>query len=147
MSMRFTQSLMRAWIKEAAFPAGMEPTGVVRHGQSPEGVNERERVSQSKSTSMHITKSLMRAALKRLRSRRESNPHLRFRKPPFYPLNYGDKLRFFLLVSPVCVTLASLWRKVGRFITGNGSRKLGRISIEMQLVVIICSSKRAASNL
>jgi hypothetical protein len=23
--------------------------------------------------------------------RRESNPHLRFRKPPFYPLNYGDK--------------------------------------------------------
>src|SRR6266480_4500437 len=25
-----------------------------------------------------------------LRSRRESNPHLRFRKPPFYPLNYGN---------------------------------------------------------
>jgi hypothetical protein len=25
------------------------------------------------------------------RSRRESNPHLRFRKPPFYPLNYGNK--------------------------------------------------------
>jgi hypothetical protein len=24
------------------------------------------------------------------RPRRESNPHLRFRKPPFYPLNYGD---------------------------------------------------------
>src|SRR5258708_6462406 len=23
--------------------------------------------------------------------RRESNPHLRFRKPPFYPLNYEDK--------------------------------------------------------
>jgi hypothetical protein len=22
--------------------------------------------------------------------RRESNPDLRFRKPPFYPLNYGD---------------------------------------------------------
>jgi hypothetical protein len=22
--------------------------------------------------------------------RRESNPHLRFRKPLFYPLNYGD---------------------------------------------------------
>jgi hypothetical protein len=22
--------------------------------------------------------------------RRESNPHLRFRKPPFFPLNYGD---------------------------------------------------------
>ena len=24
--------------------------------------------------------------------RRESNPHLRFRKPPFYPLNYGDEI-------------------------------------------------------
>ena len=24
--------------------------------------------------------------------RRESNPHLRFRKPSFYPLNYGDKM-------------------------------------------------------
>src|SRR6266404_5744213 len=24
------------------------------------------------------------------RPRRESNPHLRFRKPLFYPLNYGD---------------------------------------------------------
>ena len=28
-----------------------------------------------------------------LRSRRESNPHLRFRKPLFYPLNYGDGIR------------------------------------------------------
>src|SRR4029077_8457638 len=27
------------------------------------------------------------------RPRRESNPHLRFRKPPFYPLNYGDSHR------------------------------------------------------
>src|ERR1041385_5378004 len=27
------------------------------------------------------------------RPRRESNPHLRFRKPPFYPLNYGDSSR------------------------------------------------------
>src|SRR5947208_3208713 len=27
------------------------------------------------------------------RSRRESNPHLRFRKPPFYPLNYGNLFR------------------------------------------------------
>ena len=26
------------------------------------------------------------------RPRRESNSHLRFRKPPFYPLNYGDRL-------------------------------------------------------
>src|SRR5213080_2419385 len=28
--------------------------------------------------------------------RRESNPHLSFRKPPFYPLNYGDN-RFWIL--------------------------------------------------
>src|SRR4029434_8566749 len=27
------------------------------------------------------------------RSRRESNPHLRFRKPPFYPLNYGNNFK------------------------------------------------------
>ncbi len=27
------------------------------------------------------------------RPRRESNPDLRFRKPPFYPLNYGDRAR------------------------------------------------------
>jgi hypothetical protein len=25
--------------------------------------------------------------------RRDSNPHLRFRKPPFYPLNYGDEVK------------------------------------------------------
>jgi hypothetical protein len=29
----------------------------------------------------------------RNRSRRESNPHLRFRKPPFYPLNYGNTFK------------------------------------------------------
>src|SRR5207302_11501115 len=29
-------------------------------------------------------------AAKRVRPRRESNPHLRFRKPLFYPLNYGN---------------------------------------------------------
>src|SRR5260370_30133115 len=70
----------------------MEPTGVERHGQSPEGVSERgERANQSKSTSTHFTKSLIRAALKKLRSRRESNPHLRFRKPLFCPLNYGNR--------------------------------------------------------
>src|SRR6266516_7780131 len=64
--------------------------------------------------------------------RGESNSHLRFRKPPFYPLNYGDKMRFFLLVSPLCVTLAAEWLKKGRFITGNGSRKSVRIFISIQ---------------
>jgi hypothetical protein len=42
-----------------------------------------------------------------MRSRRESNPHLRFRKPPFYPLNYGNKLPIFVacvtdLCNPMC---------------------------------------------
>jgi hypothetical protein len=35
-------------------------------------------------------KRLMRDKITRERPRRESNPHLRFRKPLFYPLNYGD---------------------------------------------------------
>ncbi len=33
------------------------------------------------------------------RPRRESNPHLRFRKPLFYPLNYGDNEIFDLRFS------------------------------------------------
>jgi hypothetical protein len=33
------------------------------------------------------------------RPRRESNPHLRFRKPPFYPLNYGDNDSFDFRIS------------------------------------------------
>ena len=52
--------------------------------------------------------------------RRESNPHLRFRKPSFYPLNYGDKWRFFLFVSPVCVTLEREMDKKG----ANHGRKI-----------------------
>jgi hypothetical protein len=56
---------------------------------SPKG--ERARVSQSKCASTHFTKSLNHQSLKKLRSRRESNPHLRFRKPLFYPLNYGNR--------------------------------------------------------
>ncbi len=29
--------------------------------------------------------------------RRESNPYLRLRRSPFYPLNYGGEPRFYLL--------------------------------------------------
>src|SRR5207245_10761045 len=57
---------------------------------SPEGVSELERANQSKCGLTHFIKSLKHATLEKLRSRRESNPHLRFRKPLFYPLNYGD---------------------------------------------------------
>jgi hypothetical protein len=52
--------------------------------------NKRERVSQSKCASTRFIKSLKHETLEKLRSRRESNPHLRFRKPLFYPLNYGN---------------------------------------------------------
>ena len=47
------------------------------------------------------------------RSRRESNPHLRFRKPPFYPLNYGNKqkgkVRRMVRLSRRLRTLPKLW--------------------------------------
>ena len=68
--------------------------------------SEREQANQSKCTLTRVLQSLARANYTN-RSRRESNPHLRFRKPPFYPLNYGNTIRFFLAVSPVCVTLSS----------------------------------------
>jgi hypothetical protein len=57
---------------------------------SPAGVSERARANQSNRTEerrwrYHFS---WRASSC---PRRESNPHLRFRKPSFYPLNYGDK--------------------------------------------------------
>jgi hypothetical protein len=70
-------------------PAGMEPLGSERHGQSPLGrsagalrsIEPSCRPTTKLPTIWHIAEC----------PRRESNPHLRFRKPPFYPLNYGDK--------------------------------------------------------
>ena len=47
------------------------------------------RVNRSNPKLGHIKKESQTRKLKN-RSRRESNPHLRFRKPPFYPLNYGN---------------------------------------------------------
>ena len=47
----------------------------------------------SESIEVHLTaleKVSYSYRIARIRSRRESNPHLRFRKPPFYPLNYGN---------------------------------------------------------
>src|SRR6202023_916264 len=73
--------------------------------RSPLGrANESERINRS-TCRAYSPLVLFAPSHSKLRSRRESNPHLRFRKPPFYPLNYGNKLRFFLVVSPVCVTL------------------------------------------
>src|SRR5882757_9363796 len=53
-------------------------------------VSERERVSQSKPSFGLLPTESNAQPLTQNRSRRESNPHLRFRKPPFYPLNYGN---------------------------------------------------------
>src|ERR1700745_2256673 len=71
-------------------PAGMEPTGVERHRQSPKG-----EVSGGETESIEASVcDLPEESHARLNHtnypRRESNPHLRFRKPLFYPLNYGD---------------------------------------------------------
>jgi hypothetical protein len=71
-------------------PAGMEPLGSERHGQSPQGrsagalrsIEPSCRPTTKLPTIWHIAEC----------PRRESNPHLRFRKPPFYPLNYEDSL-------------------------------------------------------
>ena len=52
-------------------------------------VSERERANQSKFRCTHVP-SVPNSQSHRERSRRESNPHLRFRKPLFYPLNYGN---------------------------------------------------------
>src|SRR5436190_19007184 len=67
----------------------MEPTGVERHRRQPARASFRAKANQSKHTSRNYPKSLSHTGYTK-RPRRESNPHLRFRKPPFYPLNYGD---------------------------------------------------------
>jgi hypothetical protein len=60
------------------------------------------------------------------RSRRESNPHLRFRKPSFYPLNYGNNdicdFRFATAdckqrTSVVCTEIASVLSHSGSYTT------------------------------
>src|SRR5438477_5551664 len=93
----------------------MEPMGIERHRRrSPRRLSERERVNgasgkrcdidaakrRSQSENWEIRVNQSKPKLKHVpecqktrlenRSRRESNPHLRFRKPPFYPLNYGN---------------------------------------------------------
>src|SRR6266705_5420806 len=67
----------------------MEPLGSERHRRWPGWVSFREKANQSKHASTNYPKSLSHTGYTK-RPRRESNPHLRFRKPPFYPLNYGD---------------------------------------------------------
>jgi hypothetical protein len=70
-------------------PAGMEPTGVERLRRSPKG----EVSGETESIEAHVSAFSRRVSCApdhAIYPRRESNPHLRFRKPLFYPLNYGD---------------------------------------------------------
>src|SRR5437763_16168558 len=67
----------------------MAPRGSDRHSTWPTSVTFREKANQSKCASTNYPKSLSHTGYTK-RPRRESNPHLRLRKPPFYPLNYGD---------------------------------------------------------
>src|SRR5437868_1353902 len=71
-------------------PAGMERAGALRHGPSPVGVRVRENANQS-NLRTELPLSLPTLWHVGLCPRRESNPHLRFRKPSFSPLNYGDQ--------------------------------------------------------
>ena len=72
-------------------PAGMEPLGSEGHRRSPAGVSVRGNANQSNlRTELPLSWPTLGHAV--LCPRRESNPHLRFRKPLFYPLNYGNNL-------------------------------------------------------
>jgi hypothetical protein len=57
-------------------------------------IDEARRVSECASESIEPTRrtNIKHVGRRRVKPcpRRESNPHLRFRKPSFYPLNYGD---------------------------------------------------------
>src|SRR5207302_10770154 len=67
----------------------MEQLGSERHRPWPVRVSSPRRANQSKCASTNYPKSLSHTGYT-TRPRRESNPHLRFRKPLFYPLNYGN---------------------------------------------------------
>ena len=85
---RVATKLANLLARGAMSPAAMEPLGSERHGQSPQSRSAGALRSIEPScgpitklpTIWHIAEC----------PRRESNPHLRFRKPPFFPLNYGD---------------------------------------------------------
>ena len=70
-------------------PAGMEARGSGATSTKPEGSRrggaEINRTSALNYHSVANDRGILLSC-----PRRESNPHLRFRKPSFYPLNYGD---------------------------------------------------------
>ena len=89
-SLRAILTLANPLVCRVVSPAGMEPAGAERHRRSPAGVSFREIANQS---NLRFALSLSWPTLWpfELCPRRESNPHLRFRKPLFFPLNYGDE--------------------------------------------------------
>ena len=89
-ALRSTIKLTNSEELRAMSPAGMEPLG--SDMDKAQRANERERVSQWNLRSM-LSLSWPTSWRVVQCPRRESNPHLRFRKPLFFPLNYGDQIR------------------------------------------------------
>ena len=90
-ALRSTIKLTNSEELRAKSPAGMEPLGSERHRRSREAVRFRERPNQS-NLRVELPLSCPPPWREAKCPRRESNPHLRFRKPSFYPLNYEDQI-------------------------------------------------------
>src|SRR6266436_5550147 len=87
--MHFIKSLIRTASHENA-PGGNRASREAARWTKPRR-GERTGVSESIEARVHAFHQESHThCVTRKRSRRESNPHLRFRKPPFYPLNYGN---------------------------------------------------------
>src|SRR5216117_3545486 len=109
----------------------MEPLGSERHRPQPTSVSFREKANQSKCASTNCPKSLSHTGYT-IYPRRESNPHLRFRKPPFYPLNYGDISEIECQKAEIRYYVANTKKSRGRDRTR--PRKFGtRRSVSLQL--------------
>src|SRR5258707_12352701 len=102
--MHFIKSLIRTASHENA-PGGNRASREAARWTKPRR-GERTGVSESIEARVHAFHQESHThCVTRKRSRRESNPHLRFRKTPFYPVNYVNQSRFFLFGSPVSATL------------------------------------------
>src|SRR5262249_47871937 len=89
-SLRATTKLANPLVPCSMSPAGMRPAGAEPNRRSPRG----ERAGRANQSNLRAEPPLSSPTFWHfaLCPRRESNPHLRFRKPPFYPLNYGDAM-------------------------------------------------------
>ena len=116
----------------------MEPMGIQRHRRKARRVSERERTNQSKPKREHVPECPRLTRLEE-RSRRESNPHLRFRKPLFCPLNYGnnnvERINGFNAVGQDAVAVRSDFRAA--LLSTNGS-SLAMLSEAAHFRDVIC---------